>query len=339
MAPILVLVVVVALLLIFLAAVILAAFIRWWLHPSLSRTLTVGLGVHNHTPRHALHVACGLCVRNCAPHLDKIFRNIDLLRGLFTTVTVVFVHDNCIDDSVAHLMRYQRERDKIVIIDNNSSQGAKSRLRTVRIASARNAFLEHLDGLPDVAFHFIVDADNVNASVWNPETIHACLARADEWDSVSFTRATKPFYYDIWALLREPYLHDCWGFGTDSRRVVEFMRKDIVQRLRQTKTFLPVLSAFNGVALYKTTVHRGLRYDGTPDTIRRLITDKERQRTVNVLRKDASLPRLEIVPKREMCEHLSYHLQAVRERNLRVSIWPYAIDRDHDTTTSTIPPG
>lgn len=298
---------------------------------SSSQTLTVGPRAppYPSLSRHPLHVACGLCVRNCAPHLPKIFRNIDLLRDLFETVTVVFVHDNCRDDSVSYLKRYQQERDKVVIIDNNSSQESKSSVRTVRIACARNAFLNHLDGLSDVAFHFVVDADNVNASVWNLETIHACLVRADQWDSVSFTRNTIPLYYDIWALMREPYLHDCWGFGADSKKVTDFMRKDIRELLRRTKTFLPVLSAFNGVALYKTALHRGLRYDGTPHTIRRLITDEERRRTVDLLRKDTRLPRLKIVPRPNMCEHLSYHLRAIRERGLRVCIWPYAIDRDN----------
>lgn len=259
--------------------------------------------------------ACCMTVRDCAPYLCQVLYNIERLRPLFKEFHLIVAYDHCMDGSETMLKIYRWISSYPVhLLPSNE----KSVHRTVRIANARNRCLEKLETL-SVPFHFMVDADDVNCSAWNISLIQGYLERKD-WDAISFNR---PGYYDIWALMYSPFKHHCWGFSPYSREVVEYMKKDVIERLEKCEEWIPCDSAFNGFAIYRTPLFRGIRYNGEYKQLRSLISEQDRQRTLDALM-PMGLP-LEIDETFvQSCEHLYYHLLA-KQRNARIYISKYSI--------------
>jgi hypothetical protein len=269
-------------------------------------------------------MACCMTIRNCAQHLPALFKNIDQLRTLFDHFVLIVAYDNCTDDSERLLKQYQSACSfpvHLLKIDNPSPQ------RTVRIANARNACLEKLDTL-DIHTHFMVDADEVNVNTWNIGLLQYYLVR-DDWDALSFNRTD---YYDIWALMYPPFQHHCWGFYEHSESVIHRIKGDITNRLDHCEEWIPCQSAFNGFAMYKTRMFKGIRYDGEYKHLHSLIPDTARESTLQVLSSLGPL-RLDnhgeylIHGKRygEVCEHLYYHLSAIAQKNARIYISKYCL--------------
>jgi hypothetical protein len=116
-----------------------------------------------------------------------------------------------------------------------------------------------------------------------------------------------------------PFQHHCWGFYHDSRAVVDFIKKDITTKLSQCDEWFPCQSAFNGFAIYRTHVFKGIRYDGEYKNLRELIPDNVRKRTLSALKNvNGSIQINEAFV--ESCEHLYYHLIASMQRNARIYI-------------------
>ena len=244
-------------------------------------------------------MACCMTVRDCAPYLPKVFENIHRLRTLFPSFVLIVAYDHCVDDSENLLRNYQSQsRFPVYLLPGDTT----SPHRTVRIAQARNRCLEKLEEL-GISFHFMIDADDVNVNPWNLTLISNYLAMPG-WDVMTFNR---PDYYDIWALMYPPFQHHCWGFYHHSGEVVAYMRKDITQQLEQHELF-PCQSAFNGFAIYRNSIFKGIRYSGEYKELKRLIPDSARQHTLESLSsiKDIQLDEDSI----QSCEHLYYHLSA-----------------------------
>jgi hypothetical protein len=248
-----------------------------------------------------LNVACCLCVRNCAPYLPQIFLNLNRLSQKFKTFSVIFVYDNCTDNSEELIRKYSWNSSFKTYVETNPNRSA---LRPVRIANARNTGLTIINELkPD--FHFMIDADDINTEEWNIDTIVSYLSQ-DTWDSLSFNRED---YYDIWALLYEDYKHHCWGFHSFSPAVVEHMKKDISLKLKNMSEndLFPCYSAFNGFAIYRTSVFKDCVYSGHYEDVKKLISDEERMITLNKLKKE--LPDIFIQENYpQCCEHIYYHM-------------------------------
>jgi hypothetical protein len=259
--------------------------------------------------------ACCMTVRDCAPYLIQIFYNLERLKSLFQEFHLIIAYDHCMDGSETLLKAYQWYASYPVYLLPSNETCVH---RTVRIANARNRCLEKLETLY-VPFHFMIDADDVNCSRWNLSLLKSYLLR-DDWDSVSFNRKD---YYDIWALMYSPFKHHCWGFSNHCREVVAFMKKDITKRLEQCYEWFPCDSAFNGFAIYRTPLFRGIRYDGYYKNLRTLIRQEDRDLTLHALR-PIGLPIVLDETFVQSCEHLYYHLLA-KQRNARIYISKYTI--------------
>jgi len=261
-----------------------------------------------------LNVACCLCVRNCEQYLPRIFLNLNLLGVRFKTFSVIFVYDNCTDNSEKLLKSYQEKSAfKVHVVSQNNN----NELRAVRIANARNTGLSIINEL-NTDFHFMIDADDVNQETWNVDTVLFYLSQ-DTWDSLSFNRKD---YYDIWALLYEDYKHHCWGFHIYSYPVVEHMKKDIISKLEllDKNSLFTCYSAFNGFAIYRTEIFKHCKYSGHYEDIKRFITDEERAITLNKLKQ--VIPEIFIQEKYpQCCEHIYYHMSS----KARIRISPKSI--------------
>jgi len=268
------------------------------------------------------HVAMCFTVRDCGKYLPSLFANIeDLREGLpDTRLTCIFVYDNCSDNSEQLIREYARDHPDVFV----ETLVNLSPLRTVRIANARNRYLEILETLDDVEYHIVVDCDDVCASKWNIGVIRESLESSEGWDTLSFNR---PQYYDIWALLYDEFIHHCWGI-TNPIKVVELMQREFQRKLAQSsEPTVAVWSAFCGFAIYKTPRFRGIRYDGRGVSFQALFTDQERYSLESFLRSNHNLD-VECLPhycgplhaRGQACEHLFYHVTAGRlGREIRVS--------------------
>jgi len=256
-----------------------------------------------------------MTVRDCAPYLFQVLYNIERLRTLCKEFHLIVAYDHCMDGSETLLQLYQWFSSYPVYLLPSTETSVH---RTVRIANARNRCLEKLETL-SVPFHFMIDADDVNCASWNLSLVKSYLER-DDWDSVSFNRKN---YYDIWALMYSPFNHHCWGFLSHSRDVVEFMKQDVTKRLDECDEWIPCDSAFNGFAIYRTPLFKGIRYDGEYKNLRPLIGEDKRRQTLDAL-KPLELPLVLDEAYPQSCEHLYYHLLA-KQRNARIYISKYSI--------------
>ena len=270
------------------------------------------------------NIALCFCVRNCERFLPLIFKNIENLKTLNFNFYPIFIIDNCIDNSYQLIDLYKKKYNTNIIIkkiENNSN------LRTVRIAKARNECINIIyNQLSDISYHFMIDSDEVNISKWNLEVINNYLTNFDndDWDCISFNRNN---YYDIWALLFDNFKHHCWGFGKDSREVILALQKIIKNKLDcSDSNSIEVISAFNGFGIYKTNKFKEFYYNGLYKNFKNLVTDKERNNTIEELKKfnlniciDENYGKNPVNPL-SCCEHLFYHLSAFKKgRKIKIS--------------------
>jgi hypothetical protein len=281
--------------------------------------------VDNIIPECKYHIAICFCVRNCSTYLERIFQNIKLLTDNATyKISCIFVYDNCTDSSEQLLHEYKTNSNHDVYlkhIDNTS------RLRTVRIATARNACLDVIYyELTAVSHHIMADCDDINVHSWNIDTINKYITNDDndDWDCISFNREG---YYDIWALLIDDFKHHCWGFGKKSRNIVNTMRSYIVDKLNNsTENSIYCLSAFNGFAIYKTEKFKEIRYDGTYNNMKLLITDDEREKTLQLFKTKYGIAHIHVDhSKQECCEHIFYHLTAAHKNKCIIKISKFSV--------------
>lgn len=269
-------------------------------------------------------------IRDCEKYLPQVFENIDRLRPYFKSLHSIFVYDNCSDKSADLLQHYKRPN---VIVYHNIGNNHKE--RTVRIASSRNVIVDLIyNHLPSIDFHIMFDADDRNVDKWDVDVILESLQRND-WDSLSFN---EPQYYDIWALFYDKFKHHCFGWIDKSpkskepyifTKVIEYMRKDIQKKLKQLPSpnhLLEVLSAFNSFALYRTSVFRGLQYDGTYKGVTKYFSDQDRAETLEHLQQVLPAEDADRIKLRddifEQADHVSYHLDAIKNRGARIRISP-----------------
>ena len=263
-----------------------------------------------------MNVACCLAVKNCGEYLERIFHNLNELSTLFKNFYVIFVYDDNTTDNSPQLLEDYKNNSNFKVY-TSKLQSNNSPFNTCRIARARNECLRIVYSIIKcVDFHFVIDADDVNCYNWDIALIERYLTRND-WDALSFNR---PDYYDIWALLFDNYKHHCWGFNNSNSKIVEIMRQDIQNRLSKTEDLLDCYSAFNGFGIYRTSKFKNCFYSGLYKDIKRLISDKERQETIDFLKENKQIETGINNNFVEQCEHIYYHMSASKLYNARIVI-------------------
>ena len=272
------------------------------------------------------NVACCVCVRNCELQLPEFFKNLERLSKNFKNCYFVFVYDNCTDSSEKLLKQFQKTNLEKIILKNIENS---SKYRTVRMAKARNVCLDVIyNELKDIDYHFMIDSDEVNIKPWNLNYIKKHLNNSSKWDSLSFNRKK---YYDIWALMYNDIVHHCWGYNSYKfckSIIVPYMRKEISTILNDLNDdeLFACYSAFNGFAIYKTQKFKNIKYDGTWEKFRNLISDKDRLNTLNMFKELFKCPKLELYSKilppesGVHCEHLYYHVSAIIKNKVKIRI-------------------
>ena len=256
---------------------------------------------------------CCICgtIRDCANHLDKVFKNIEKIGSIFDDYKIVVYYDVSSDNTLQKLKEYQSRNSKLLIYVNNE---ALSEYRTVRIAKGRNFCLNYVINNKELFPYFIMmDMDCVNSKgEVNVKPIERNLNR-DDWDALSFNKVG---YYDIWALSIKPYYLSCMHLGGNAGTIMNNYITNLLKN-RNPDDLLRCASAFNGFAIYRTNKFLNCSYSGVLNL--NLLPKHIRDRNINLLGGNFDYGNI------EDCEHRSFHLSAINKNNARIMISPEII--------------
>jgi hypothetical protein len=275
----------------------------------------------------------GLCVYNNERGLPSVLSNIVAISQskLFDKLTVVAFYDASADKSYSILESFKTEHSnsrsaaiETVIISNKTKEfrmsfGNASRVldksRTMRIANARNEILNYMrfaHKRGQYNNYFIMMDSNEYACVGkiNIDTLRNALQRSDEWDSISFNREAG--YYDYWALSFDPHIYSFYHVQNKddalNKMVTEFATK--LNASRDSNTLIPVYSAFNGFAIYKTSIFLKCSYSSFIH-IHLFPKHLFPAKIVNNFKND--------------CEHRKFHLEAIKKNGAKIMVSPLSI--------------
>ena len=273
--------------------------------------------------------AVGLCVYNNERGLPRVLSNIVCMSQskLFDKITVVAYYDTSADKSYSILESFKNQHSKsgcstlieMIIISNNKREirvnfGNASRVsRTARIADARNQILNYVRLAQNKNKYFIMMDSNEYACVGqiNIDTLRDALNRSHEWDSISFDREAG--YYDYWALSFDPHIYSFFHMQNKTealyQMITSFSKK--LTESRESRKLIPVYSAFNGFAIYKTQMFLNCNYTS-------LIR-------LHMFPKELLLPCKILNHYKNDCEHRQFHLEAIKKNGAKIMVSPLSI--------------
>jgi hypothetical protein len=200
-----------------------------------------------------------------------VLDNLARLARLYDQTAFIFAVSDA-TDSTAALLRDWMGQDRTGKVIELGNLAAQLKLRTERIAYARNACLDEVRGSAWAGYcHLIVaDLDDVLAV---PLDVDAYI-RAAQWldaapDHAAVFASSAPRYYDIWALRHATWCpHDCWRRiwerpASQSFEAAKF-REVFARQIALPRQMPPVevRSAFGGLGLYRMSHALGATYVG-----------------------------------------------------------------------------
>jgi len=267
--------------------------------------------------------SCCIClpVYNSEFGLPYVLKTVKILRREFKQIQVLFFYDHSSDKSLSIINNFIKENLSISKLCINNNQ--RSVVRTENIAFARNGMLHMIKSdYSDYDFFIMIDTNDYSCignihietlkEVFTPTNI-------DKWDSVSFDR--EDGYYDHWALSYGDFPYSFFHFE-NWRVAVAKLREEFVPFLENCKKnnpedFIPVYSAFNGFAIYKTSQFLNCSYSAD---INISLFDSE------LLSKQIEKTGCRIVNHfKEDCEHRHFHLESIKKNNSKIMIYPKSI--------------
>ena len=257
-----------------------------------------------------------LCVYKNEFGLPFVLNNITKLSKLFEKTNILVFYDKSNDRSLKILKQYKNNNtDQHIHIEIIINDQKKSQSRVKNISFARNALIDLIRQKYNHYEYFIMMDSNEYSCIGdiNTDNIKDILLRKD-WDSISFDREAG--YYDTWALSFDPYIYSFFHFS-NWQKVVQMMRENFNQLLNDYKInkpdeLIPVYSALNGFAIYKTEKFINCYYGCTIDLslfplhLIRIEQEITGCKITNNLSND--------------CEHRHFHLEAIKKNNAKIRI-------------------
>lgn len=287
-----------------------------------------------------------LCVCNSENNLWRVLNNVRKLCKLFEEYVVIFYYDISTDNTLKLLQIFQESNpDKIIILNNqsgdansgNDSENISSSSsrhnffnRTANIANARNNILQHIRTFREQAFEYFIMMDaNEYSCIGEIDTapIREVFSMSQHWDAVSFDREAG--YYDYWALSFSDsmcaFVYSVFHLH-NTNAIVEKMKTEFARILRTYseksalhERLVPVYSAFNGFAIYKTTMFIDCKYS---DEINLKYFPRELLQKQFATLKSSPSPILGFD-----CEHRHFHLQSINQNNSKIRVYPRSVFR------------
>lgn len=201
------------------------------------------------------------CARDCSKYLPKVLNKIKEL-SKNKNVYYIFYENNSKDNTLELLQNFVNNKKNAIVITENLN----IKRRTPRIAHCRNQILKHIfnNDLDKKYQYFInLDLDNVNENL-DIKSVNRCLNESNLWDIASINQ--KNYYYDLWALRTKHKNNNCWNWDICFKTLDKWFPN--IEKLKKKKKintnlqYIPVLSAFGGLTIYKTYLLRNNWYSG-----------------------------------------------------------------------------
>lgn len=210
----------------------------------------------NVIPQSKFIVFGGVLLSNSS-FLERVIENILNISTLFDDYHVFIVVDNC-TEGTRQLLTAIQYRVHLTVF----SSVQKSPIRTENIARARNMVLSQMRNLylqRPFEYFIMLDLDEAcGQQTIHMEAIVDAFQNANQWDAISFNRL---LYYDYWALSIPPYYLSMWHF-VHPERVKQNLSTILNSSFTADSTsYLTCLSAFNGLAIYRSDIFLKSRYD------------------------------------------------------------------------------
>jgi hypothetical protein len=206
--------------------------------------------------------------RNCQASLrSDVLRITDSLQPA-KTIRWLIVESDSVDDTVGELSRMQSAMPDFRFASLGQLRDRFPR-RTERLSICRNHYLQQIRQNPlyrEIDYVVVADLDGVNTRITRA-AFATCWKRAD-WDMCAANQDGP--YYDIWAL-RHPLWspNDCWAhyrfLNTIRPHVEENLMTSVYSRMLRIppdRDWIPVDSAFGGLAVYRREMFELASYDG-----------------------------------------------------------------------------
>lgn len=245
------------------------------------------------TPRTAIIGGIAKDIEKFIPNMEA---NLEKIRGAFDKTITLLVTDGNSDDTENLLITYT-EKTTDTLFFKIKNHGTKN--RTDRIAYARNELLSIMDDYLD-QYSYIVTMD---LDMWdvNTQAIKETLDNESQWDVA--TANDPELYYDTWALRTKDYDKSCWkpnATGFDCNTLKSFFpNEDMHTQIPIDHKPIPVISAYGGLGIYKSTQLKACRAHG-----------------------DCIYDGIGEGPGNMDCEHVKFHKKLTQYTGAKITIWP-----------------
>jgi len=202
---------------------------------------------------------CGVC-RNVAQNFERTVENIETLGSRFSEYHVIIYENNSTDGTPALFKEWAKNNENITFLSENLPANEIPPCRTEKIARARNIVLTAARDKKFADFTYLIMADLDSACVWPFDEVINTVRSPKEWDCV----AANDLY------LAEGFYRDRYAFRGAAQPLGPEIVGDAWWGVLNTTWFvidqgdwLPVFSAFGGLAIYKTKSILPFNYFGT----------------------------------------------------------------------------
>lgn len=201
-------------------------------------------------------VICG-AAQNIAESFDYTKRNMEMLGEHFSEYKIVIYENNSEDITPYLLENWADNNPNVLIKSENIPNDKLAKARTERIADARNKILKEVRPYWD--FDYLLMADLDFTCDWPIQELLEVVKSPSEWDCVSSNGVdVHGSYVDKYALRSREYPFGPELLGFEWWQMVKDLRFELTG-----EEWLPVYSAFGGLAIYQMESIRGCYYSGS----------------------------------------------------------------------------
>lgn len=210
------------------------------------------------------------CARDCEPFLHGVLGNLGRFAAKFENTGFVFVENDSTDGTLALLQKWLAARPNSRLL-SATGLAARQSVRTARIASARNAYMNYIarSSLREFDYLVVVDLDDVNAGKMPEDDLSAAITYLEEHaDHAGLFACSDPVYFDVWALRHPTWCpNDVWE---EVRACKDLPYEQAIERFVYSRQIhiaadagpLLVQSAFGGLGIYRLAAVIAARYAG-----------------------------------------------------------------------------
>jgi hypothetical protein len=247
-----------------------------------------------------------------------VLRNIERLSNLFEDAAFVLVENDSRDQTKQVLQEWGKSKGGFKLVCMDDLQFCS--LRTVRLAIARNMYLEIIrnSAIREFDYLFVMDMDNVNERELNVASVVKALEFLESEPSHAGVFANQSgAYFDMWALRHSTLCpRDVWEEVLEYAMTHSCSDDEAFERTFRRRIFslsaeaqpVEVSSAFGGFGIYKLSYALGSRYVGRETKLVESPPDQLR------------------IPM-QICEHVPFNKEIERQGG-RLFILPWLLNWD-----------